>query len=88
MPGRFEGEAPWVEIAHKDSLDGCWEEHGSVQEGYHYSYIALDDELRDTLLMPESVFGLVLEEDNQGFIAGYAMDMIRYDEFLTELEEK
>ena len=85
-PGKFEGEMFWVPDAYEDSLDGCWEHefsHGymvtSVDPGTIESWIGAYD---------DKISGVLLCEDDSGFVHGELLSPEELADTLAGLEAK
>ena len=89
-PGKFEGQPAWVPAAYDDSLNGCWQEHGSVDEnGYHYSWVEVNDYVQKLCfgMLESNTFSIFLVEDSQGFVRGEEATVRDHDETMGEIHE-
>ena len=89
-PGKFEGQPAWVPAAYDDSLNGCWQEHGSVIENnYHYSWVEVDDDVRKLYfgMLESNTFSIFLVEDSQVFVMGEEATVRDHDETMGEIRK-
>ena len=81
VQGSFEGEQPWVVLAHDDYLNGCWEDGF---EGEVYCSVDEHDQAR-WKLSPDTV-AVHLRFSEQGFIYGTELNHGEHAAYLRDLE--
>ena len=60
-PGRFEGEKPWVVLAHEDAMNGFFQFHHMV---------LLTDSVRRGYRLDDDIVAFLITIDEQGFVLG------------------
>ena len=89
-PGKFEGQPAWVPAAYDDSMNGGWQEHGSVDEGdWHYTWVEVDDDVQKLCfgMLESSTFAIILATNSQGFVEGDELTVQAFDELKAEMYE-
>lgn len=88
-PGKFEGNAPWVVLAHEDAQNGCWQEecfHGFIDEHFLY-FDEIDDDTREAWRLKDSTYALTLYENADGFVSGGEHTAAEFEQLMLDCEE-
>jgi hypothetical protein len=86
-PGRFEGEHYSTVLAYDMVMDGAQDDTLYWPDDTCVDVIALDDELRKLWGLDQGDAFMLIEQTDQGFVTGRAVDQVELDRITRECEE-